>query len=408
METKPRLRPVDAQPFEQSGRPMIFLRDPLGLSEQMVAVPAEVGPVLALADGTRDLHAIQAGLLARFRMSIRVKTLEEIFAALDAVYLLDNERAEEAKQAALERYRAAPYRPPALAGGGYPGVPSALEAVLDEYLAAGAKLRGDGGQFDGQVRGLVSPHIDYQRGGPVYGAVWGRPDVSAAARAAELVIVLGTDHGGGFGKVTLTRQSYATPYGVLPAPRELVDELTDALGKQAFEEELHHRKEHSIELALTWLHHVREGEAVEVLPILCGSFHRFSHGEADPAEHEAFEAVVNILRRAMEGRRTLVVAAADLAHIGPAFGGDPVQEEGQKALRAADEEILGKMRSGDAQGFFEALRRVQDENNVCGLPPVYLALRVLAPATGETVAYDQCPADDENTSWVSVAGVVWR
>ncbi len=51
---------------------------------------------------------------------------------------------------------------------------------------------------------------------------------------------------------------------------------------------------------------------------------------------------------------------------------------------------------------------MEDRNNVCGLPPIYLALRLLGETAGETVAYDQCPADEENTSWVSVAGMVWR
>ena len=74
--------------------------------------------------------------------------------------------------------------------------------------------------------------------------------------AADLAIIFGTDHSGGLGKVTPTRQSYATPYGVLPTANGIVDRLADALGEEeAFAEELHHRKEHSIELASVWLHH---------------------------------------------------------------------------------------------------------------------------------------------------------
>jgi MEMO1 family protein len=414
MVYRPRLRPVDAQPFDQDGRVMIYLRDPLSLSANMVAVPEELGPVLALADGTRDLYAIQAGLLARFGMSIRLKTLEQVFAALDEVCLLENERAADAKRAALEAFRAAPYRPPALAGSGYPETLDGLKTALDEYIVRAKGLRRDGSHDSKAadhrpLRGIVSPHIDYQRGAPVYGAVWGRTDVMEAARAAELVIALGTDHSGGFGKVTLTRQSYATPYGVLPTPAGLVEELAGLLGEDgAFEEELHHRNEHSIELALNWLHHVRRGAEVEVLPVLCGSFHHFSHGGADPAEHVAFDAAVQVLRRAMQERRTLVVAAADLAHIGPAFGGEAVDAGMQAKLRAADDGILRQMHVGDAAGFFDELRGVEDANNVCGLPPIYLALRLLTPVTGETIAYDQCSADDSDTSWVSVAGVAWR
>jgi hypothetical protein len=42
------------------------------------------------------------------------------------------------------------------------------------------------------------------------------------------------------------------------------------------------------------------------------------------------------------------------------------------------------------------------------LPPIYLALRVLAGATGEPAGYDRCPADANGTSFVSICGVVWN
>ena len=51
---------------------------------------------------------------------------------------------------------------------------------------------------------------------------------------------------------------------------------------------------------------------------------------------------------------------------------------------------------------------VEDSNDVCGLPPIYLSLRLLGKTRGETIAYDQCPADEQDTSWVSVAGMLWR
>jgi hypothetical protein len=64
------------------------------------------------------------------------------------------------------------------------------------------------------------------------------------------------------------------------------------------------------------------------------------------------------------------------------------------------------MSAGDAAGFFEAIHRDGGRYNVCGLPPIYLMLRALEPARGELVAYDQCPADEEGTSFVSICGVL--
>ncbi len=77
-------------------------------------------------------------------------------------------------------------------------------------------------------------------------------------------------------------------------------------------------------------------------------------------------------------------------------------------LQAADDELMERTCAGDAEGFLTAIKRVQDRNNVCGVPPIYLALRMLGQVQGEQVAYDRCPADEDGTSLVSVCGIVWK
>jgi AmmeMemoRadiSam system protein B len=222
-----------------------------------------------------------------------------------------------------------------------------------------------------------------------------------------LVLILGTDHNGSAGSLTLTRQHYATPYGILPTAVEVVDRLAETLGQQAsFVQELHHRAEHSIELAAVWLHHMRGGAPCDLVPILCGSFHRYTQEGEDAALDTHLSQALRTLRDAIQGRRTLVVAAADLAHVGPAFGGPPLNADGRAELQAADEALLAQVCAGSAEGFMDEVRRVEDRYNVCGIPPIYLMLRLLEPARGSLVAYDLCPADEQGTSQVSICGVV--
>jgi hypothetical protein len=258
------------------------------------------------------------------------------------------------------------------------------------------------------IRGLISPHIDYQRGGPVYAEVWRA--AAQAAREADLVLLFGTDHQGSDGTLTLTRQSYATPWGVLPTDGEVVEALARALGEDwVFAEELYHRSEHSIELAAVWLHFVRGGGPVPVVPILCGHFGAFVEGRADPAGHRPFAIAVDLLHKVMASRRTLVVAAADLAHAGPAFGdAHGVDFIARAQLRNADERLLATVYAGDAAAFFEQLRQEGNRRHVCGLPPIYLALRLLEEARGEPAGYAVCPADPQGTSVVTIAGVILR
>ncbi len=231
-----------------------------------------------------------------------------------------------------------------------------------------------------------------------------------AAREAELVVVFGTDHQGGEGALTLTRQSYATPWGVLPTELPVVEALAAALGEEAaFGEELHHRDEHSIELAAVWLHFVRRRVPVPVVPILCGGFAEFVAGQGDPASHEPFAAALQVLGEVMALRRTFVVAAADLAHVGPAFG-DPYGLDfvAKAQLRNADERMLETVYAADAAAFFAHLQAEGNRRNVCGLPPIYLTLRLLAGARGHAAGYDLCPADPQGLSFVTIAGVIFR
>jgi AmmeMemoRadiSam system protein B len=117
-------------------------------------------------------------------------------------------------------------------------------------------------------------------------------------------------------------------------------------------------------------------------------------------------ALVSTLQGALRGRRVLVVAAADLSHVGPAFGGYPVDMAGRARLQAADDALLEHVCAGDVRGFLEAIRRVEERNNVCGVSAIYAALRLLDPVQGELVAYERCPADERGTSFVSVCGVL--
>ncbi|MEA3340809.1 MAG: AmmeMemoRadiSam system protein B, partial [Chloroflexota bacterium] len=92
--------------------------------------------------------------------------------------------------------------------------------------------------------------------------------------------------------------------------------------------------------------------------------------------------------------------------VGPAFGGQPVDLMGRARLKAADDELIERTCAGDAAGFFTAIKRVDDRNNVCGLPPIYLTLRALSPVEGERAAYARCPADQDGASLVSVCGII--
>jgi AmmeMemoRadiSam system protein B len=400
---RPRLRHLELKWLTDGPEPLLFLRDPTGVAPASATVHRWVAVILGFCDGERDLNAIRAAFERRTGQAVPVDQLRNLFDQLDDALFLDSPRYYEKRHEVLRAYRDAAFRPPALADRVYPSDPNRLVTELDAY---GPRNTGVAETRLSEVRGIVSPHIDYQRGGPIYAETWRRAE--DAVNGAEVVVIFGTDHSGSAGKLTLTRQNFATPFGILPTAVDVVDALADAIGPDdAFEEELHHRKEHSIELAAVWLHRLRRGAAPRIVPVLCGSFHRFTDGENDPAQDRRIDQAIEAIRMTTVGRRMLVVAAGDLAHVGPEFGDpEPFDAAARDNLASKDRLLLSSIESGDAAGFFAQLRAEQDERRICGLPPIYLTLRLLESSRGQVVGYDQCPADAAGGSFVSIAGVL--
>ena len=397
----PKLRSLGVQPVMHNGQPALFLRDPLQLSEHAVVIPQQLASILPLLDGTRDPAGIRAALAVRTGQVLPDGFIERVVDQLDQAYLLDNANFQRAYRRALEAYRSAPHREPSSAGLSYPADPRALRRLLDGYLN-GSQARTEAAA---QARAVLSPHIDYQRGGGAYARTFAA--AAQAVREAELVVVFATDHAASTSRLTLTRQHYATPYGVLPTDLEIVEGLAATVGEEeAFADELHHVGEHAIELPLTWLHHVRGGEPCRVVPILCGTFHNFIAGEQNPWDDPTLNAAIDYLRPVIDAPRTLVMASGDLAHLGPAFGGRPLGVVERARIQVDDRRLIETMVAGDAVGFFSSIKAENDRRNICGTAPFYMALRAVSPASGTQTAYDRCPADERNTSVVSIVGVV--
>lgn len=391
-------------PIQHEGNLYIALHDHLGLAKGMVLVPHFMAPLLELCDGTRDMGALRTAFELRTGIPLSVAALEKAVSQLEEALFLEGERFARACDAAREEFRSFAARPPALAGGGYPDDPDDLANMIQEYLAGGT----DDGSIigDGQVRGLISPHIDFQRGGPVYAQVWSK--AAQTIQDIELAIVFGTDHLGGHDVFTLTRQNYSTPWGALPTDADIVDSLADAIGREAaFRDELHHKNEHSIELAMVWLHYLLGDRVCRMVPVLCGSFEQFILGSDDPIRDGRIAAATDLLQEVVQSRRTLVVAAADLAHMGPAFGdGFSIDADRRAEITAADERLITAMCSADADGFFAEVRNERNRRRICGLAPIYMAMSVLDGARGDSSGYMHCPADAINASLVSICGVI--
>ncbi len=419
-EPFPQLRALNVQWTEWEGQPMVSLQDPLRLGGNGILVPQVVAPLLALCDGTRGLDDLRMGFLLRTGTTLSPGQVESLIQTLDEACMLDNQRFNQVLGQAMDAFRSGPYRFPVLAGGGYPQDPGQLRDTMDDYCRQAGFSGGPGDGLDDlgdgvRVVGMISPHIDYHRGWRTYAEIWGR--MNRAVEEAELIIVLGTDHSGHPGSISLTKQSYATPWGKLPTDSDLVDRLADIVGEdQAFSQEAHHIGEHSIELASVWLHYVNGGRPKTVLPLLCGGPEPYldspngesTNGESNNGAAANIWRAVGLLKQAAASRPTLVVAAADISHMGPAFGDPaPIDAAGKARVHASDGAWLEAACSGNSDTLRDHMLEHGDPTRICGAAPIYLMAAILGEARGRVVHYDQCPADDTFGSLVSIAGVVY-
>jgi AmmeMemoRadiSam system protein B len=142
---------------------------------------------------------------------------------------------------------------------------------------------------------------------------------------------------------------------------------------------------------------------------LVGSFHHFlgNGNGAHPSREAHFGRLIETLQCETNGRRILVVGSVDLAHVGPNFGDSFVMDRVRRAqLKQEDSHLIHAILQGNAAHFYDQIADVEDRNRICGFAPLYLMLSYLGPTRGVTVAYDHCAADPQDTSLVSICGLL--
>ena len=127
----PKLRELEIHPIQHQGQEMLLLRDPLHLNQRLMIVPQQLGPALALMDGTRNLDELRASLMIRAGLRLSNGELRQIVDQLDQALLLHSERFLQACDSALTQYRRAPFRSPTSAGAGSSRRRSRTRRTLD-------------------------------------------------------------------------------------------------------------------------------------------------------------------------------------------------------------------------------------------------------------------------------------
>ena len=254
---------------------------------------------------------------------------------------------------------------------------------------------------------LVAPHIDPWRGAVGYGHAYGAL-ASALSADADTFVLFGTSHAPMAAPFALCRKAFATPLGDVETDTESIDALAScADGFDPYADQFNHKREHSLEFQVVFLKHLLGVRPFRIVPVLAGLGAHQVTGE-DPAGDAPVTRFLEGVRKLVEARpgRVVVVAGADLAHVGPRFGDELPFDAGQRAaLEGQDRGSLERAVAMDGPGFWAHVARDLDARRVCGLAPIWSLLQsVSGGAHGRLLHYEQT-VDADDGSIVSHAAM---
>jgi hypothetical protein len=406
-DDRPRLRPLRGRELVHDGRSYVALECPLGIFAGPILVASEwFHRVVRHFDGTNTLCAIRDRLVRETSQRIPLEQLQSLAADLDRALALDS----PALSRFLDDYRAQRIRPAAHAGASYPADAGALRAQLARYFAdaeGSGPLSESGRNGHPRVRGILSPHIDFARGGPTYTHAY-RELVERSD--ADVFVIFGVAHSPCRRRFAATRKDFQTPLGVARTDQEFVDAIESSVGPSLFDDELAHRNEHSVEFQVVFLQHLLgDRRDFTIVPILVGSFHDLMVRKGEPIDDPEVARFVAAVRHAeaTRGKRVAYIGGIDLCHVGPQFGDPgPVRDATLDEVRRFDAALLDRARAADAAGWFGHAAEVRDRWRVCGLSATYTMLHAMGPANGRLLKYHQA-VDARRTCCVTIASVAY-
>lgn len=237
-------------------------------------------------------------------------------------------------------------RLPIVAGRFYEGSESGLKKQIESCflhsLGPGVLPKLGHGR---KIKGAIIPHAGYAYSGPIAAHV---SNALAHDGFPDSFIVIGPSHTGFGSMVAITKEDFKTPLGKVQIDQKLAKKLWKGIIDNDL---MAHNNEHSIEVILPFLQFIKKD--IKFVPI-CMRFQ----------DYQTAIEVGEIIRKAIKGRDTVVIASTDFTHY-----------ESKEIARNKDKLALEKILTLDPKGLFEVVKR----NNIsmCGYGPVMAMLHAV-------------------------------
>jgi AmmeMemoRadiSam system protein B len=394
-------RDLEFLPLQSGGRPVILIRDHLGLVPEGKMAAPHLYQLMVSLDGSNTLRDLQMKMM-RMKGGVLVGSDEvnKLLAELDESFLLDSERFKRAKEQIAAEFTAQKTRPCSHCGRSYPHNPADLKKRLDEILTHQPQIS----KPEGRIKALVAPHIDPTVGAAVYASAY----QALGDHSPQRVVILGTGHQLTEGLFCVTEKDFNTPLGLAKNEIAATQQLREAAGKVHAADDFAHRSEHSIEFQLIFLQHLLSEKSFTIIPVLCGSLQANLTAYTRRAYLKKAKPFLEKLAQIVSDpeHETLVVAGVDFSHIGLKFGHDRAADYLARQAEAHDKNLLNHLSRLDAESFWQESIAVDDRFNVCGFHAMACLLEILHESEGKVLGY-QLYHEAATQSAVSFAAAIF-
>ncbi len=286
-----------------------------------------------------------------------VKRLGWVGAVVGCVFLMTEPSEGAPKKAVI--------RPAVSAGTFYPDKAETLQNTLTKYFDAAVVPRPSA-----RLVACIAPHSAYGFCGEVAAHAF----KSLQPGQFDRVILLAPSHFHEFQGCSLPiADGYATPLGIIPIDRPLVEKLSrspliDCKDLAFWKPEGIHEREYDVENLLPFLQD-RLGR-FKLVPVMVGKFTDLD-GRFD---RRSCKAVAEALRAVLDDR-TLLVVSTDLTHYGNEFGFRPSALNMKETIEELDQQATDLIIQRDSEGFQHFLETTKVP--ICGANAVQILLMML-------------------------------
>jgi len=385
--SRPILRPVETIVVDdpREGK-VLVLRDSQGISPNPSVIPIGLLPIVGAFTGAYTCRQIARAVSRSLGTEVPTSLVVQLANELEDALYLDGPKYRQARAQREAEFKSLPTRAAAFAGLSYDADPSKLRAYIDETCLADIKPR----SRSGKLAALITPHIDPWRGARGYGHAYSALR-SSLADNIDTFLLLGTSHAPMRSPFALSRKPFETPLGTIPTDLAGLDTIASACSFDPYRDEFNHMREHSLEFQAVMLRHVLGDRPIRIIPILAGLGEQQIHGK-DPGRDASLVRFFDAIKRIVDRGNVLIVAAADLSHVGPRFGDELAYDTKQREhLEKLDRGSLAYALTQDTVTFWRDVVEDRGTRRICGLAPIYSLLRSLPwAADGALFNYEQC------------------